>query len=78
MPIFKTRSAYRKVYRPHGSRYSDGRGATPFTAISMAWGNFFAEFGENPRQEETFIEVMGVTGDWVVTLFEIKEPRDNG
>ena len=76
MPILKTRSAYRKVYRPHGTRFAEARGTTPFAAIAFAWGNFFAEFGENPRQDETTIEVIGVTGDWIANVFEIKEPRD--
>lgn len=76
MPLIKRRSRGDnvKVFRPVGSRYSKARHQILMQAISMAQVNFMHEFGEMPRQEETIYEILGVTADWVVNLFEIKDP----
>lgn len=77
MPLFKTRSrsGYIKVYRPNGSRYAEGRDPVVATAIMKATLAFVDEFKQFPRQDETLVEILGVTGDWVATIFELKEPE---
>jgi len=73
MPILKRRYDYTKVYRPNGTLYSTARGSNYIVAISAAMLNFHSEFGRFPMQDKTSIEVIGVTGDWVVDVFEITE-----
>lgn len=75
MPLVKQRSRGDnvKVFRPVGSRYSEGRHGILMQAISKAQVNFMHEFGEMPKQEDTIYEIIGATADWVVNLFEIKD-----
>lgn len=73
MPLIKNRYAHRKVYRPRGTRFSSARGADLLEAVAQARENFHEEFGEDPEQRYTVIECIGVTGDWVVDFFEVKD-----
>lgn len=73
MPVVKGKYQYTKVFRPPGTQYGQARDASVATAISRAGSKFYAEFGYVPKQEETVIEVIGVTGDWVVDYFEVRD-----
>lgn len=80
MPLFKNRSSYVKLYRPNGARYANGQTMKELSrALASAAAEFFYEFGEIPKQEETSFEVIGVTGGWAATILETKEfknPRE--
>lgn len=72
MPILKSRNQHIKVYRPNGTRYAQGRSMNMQEALQQAQQQFLQEFGYAPRQDETVIEIIGVTADWIVDLFEVK------
>jgi len=73
MPFLKSRYDYIKIYRPRGSRFAHGgTHATPEIAVALAMVKFHTEFGERPRDDQTIIEVVGVTGGYAATVFEIK------
>ena len=77
MPRLKTRAKHIKVYRPNGTRYANG--ATNHNlaaAVASAMAAFYLEFGALPKQEETAVEIIGVTGGWGATVLEIQEPKD--
>lgn len=76
MPLLKNRSEHTKVYRPNGTRYAEGRSPIVGKAVALAMAEFLMEFGSLPRQDETNMEILGVTGEWVCIVFEIKEPHD--
>lgn len=72
MPIIKNRSNHVKVFRPNGTQYTSGQGATVQEAIASAYGAFFLEFGRMPHGiEVTTIEVLGVTAGWSATVLEV-------
>ena len=73
MPETTNRFDHVKVYRPRGTRYGTGRHGEIERAVELAEEAFIREFGYAPRQEEVVIEIVGVTADWVVTYFEVKE-----
>ena len=74
MPILKTRHNFTKVYRPNGARYAHGKTCDDATAaVISAMDAWEKEFGPIPRPNEMFIEVLGVTGGWAATIFELKE-----
>jgi hypothetical protein len=74
MPLAKSRYDHMKLYRPNGARYAHGRTLDLVeAAVQSAFDTFRAEFGGLPRQDETFIEILGVTGGWAATVLEIKE-----
>lgn len=73
MPILTRRHDHIKVYRPNGTRYSEARSvASANNAAALAIWVFREEFGYAPKQEETVIEVVGVTGQWIATVYEVK------
>lgn len=61
-----------KVYRPNGMRFATGHGLTPEIAVSTAMILFQHEFGVL-CQEQAVIEVVGVTGSWAATVYEIPD-----
>jgi hypothetical protein len=69
----KRRHDHMKVFRPNGTRYAEGRHADATDAVIAAFAAWEKEFGAMPRQEQTFIEVMGVTAQWVAVVMEIEE-----
>lgn len=71
MPVLRRRYDNVLMFRPNGTRYSEGKHDDMDVALGAAWDKFVAEFGEVPVQERTIIEVLGVTGAWDVTLFEL-------
>jgi hypothetical protein len=73
MPILKRRHDFMKVYRPSGARYAECRDGDHTYAYLKALDNFRDEFGHYPAQEKTYIEIMGVTADWVATVWEIED-----
>ena len=73
MPILKRRHDYVKLYRPNGAKYAEARNMNLNGALDLAMAAFFVEFGRRPVQEKTYVEIMGVTADWVVTVFEIED-----
>lgn len=73
MPILKNRYNYRKVYRPNGARYADGKTCpTASMAAASAEVNFRKEFG-NFQELNMVIEIIGVTRGWTATIIEIKD-----
>lgn len=73
MPIIKSKYQHVKVYRPAGTRYGQGRDFNLRMAMNLAKKSFMDEFGHEPRQEDTVFECIGVTGAWVVDMFELRE-----
>lgn len=61
------------LYRPRGTKYARGRGEWVSVAVRHALEAFAKEHGYWPPQAETYIEIMGVTADWVADVFHIKE-----
>lgn len=77
MPLFKNRASHVKFYRPNGMRYANGKTEKELSrAIASAAAEFFYEFGEMPKQEETTFEILGVTAGWAATILETKEFRN--
>jgi len=77
MPLFKNRSQHTKVYRPDGTRFARGTTQKELSrALASAAAEFFYEFGEMPKQEETSFEILGVTAGWSAAIFEVKETKD--
>lgn len=76
MPLLKNRGQHLRVFRPNGTRYANGpTHHLAAQAIASAMAAFYLEFGSLPKQDETTIEILGVTGGWAATVLEIKEPR---
>lgn len=73
MPVRKSRYSWAKLYRPSGMRYTSGTGPTVESAIADAWAKWHVEFGPEPRQEHTTIELFGVTAAWACSILEIKD-----
>jgi hypothetical protein len=75
MPILKRRKGrnWMRVYRPAGARYAEARSVSATTGVKEALKAFAREFGRPPVQEKTNIEIMGVTADWCVTVWEIDD-----
>ena len=65
------RQQYTRVYRPHGTKFAEAKECELERAMDKAWYNFVKEFGRMPIQEQTFAEIVGVTGAWDVTVLEI-------
>jgi len=60
-----------KVYRPDGTKYSEGQGSNMYEAISIAQTNFVKEFQLVPSRDVTVIEAVGTSLGWKVTLLEL-------
>jgi hypothetical protein len=73
MPKIKNRYDYIKVYRPNGLLFAEGKHKDLVDAIVLAEDNFHKEFGRYTTQTKTFMEILGVTGQWCVTIFEIED-----
>lgn len=82
MPVLKSRYSHVKIWRPNGTKYANHTVTTANvrdTAAAAAIGvaicleKFQEEFGYKPREDETVVEVVGVTGAVSVSLSEIKE-----
>ena len=72
MPVRQGTHHHVKVYRPIGMRYAEASGPTLLATVTQAQAAFAQEFKYEPRQDETVIEVVGVTGLWYVTVMEVK------
>lgn len=75
MPTYRTRYEWTKVYRPNGTKYAGAKNARPDDAVRIALLNFISEFGREVRQEQAVIEVVGVTGEWCATVWEIDDMK---
>jgi hypothetical protein len=77
MPVIRHKRPSQKhvhVYRPDGTRYVNGATKNNVVAaVASAFEAWEREFGAMPKTEHSFIEVLGVTGGWAATLFEIKD-----
>lgn len=72
MPKHKARHNHVKVYRPQGARYANGQTQPSYQeAIFTAFVAWAEEFPDDLRIDQTVIEVVGVTGGYVATLWEI-------
>lgn len=73
MPKRKGRWDFVKLYRPVGARHAHGRTEPSYQeAIFSAFVAWADEFTDNVRIEDTIIEVIGVTGGYAATIWEIK------
>jgi hypothetical protein len=54
-------------------RYAEGRDTDLRMAMNVAKKSFMDQFGYEPEQDETVFECIGVTGGWVVDIYELKE-----
>ncbi len=73
MPTLGGRKQYSRVWRPSGTRFASAKTRTIPDAVLDAFVAFRAEFGPRPVQERTVIEIVGVTGAWDATVFELPE-----
>lgn len=74
MPTIKhpnKRQEFVRVYRPHGTKYVQIRNGDLIDGIQKAQFAFVREFGYAPRQDKTVFEVLGVTGDWCIDMYEV-------
>jgi hypothetical protein len=72
MPVIKGRYDFVKVYRPRGTKYSEGRDCNLNVAMSLAKKAFLDEFGYEPPNRHVIIEVVGSASfGWQVSFFDL-------